>query len=321
MNSEANNFLSYVQPYCQVIALNYMDKKSPSEVNFSKDEIKEIISGLKKQDWITLPKNRAGRDGGAGNYIEEDVFGVKENNEERPDLGTYELKTHREHSDSLNTLKSIEPGIRDRMGLITPLVKNFGFPYGPQCNKRSKGKECMHKHYDPNDRCYPDGELSLNGVDMCGENSESKPNPRGFYIRNNKKEKRIEMHFDSDRIKMESSSIPEWVETLIERHGSIDELDLDSNFYWPYERVKERLIKKLAKMVWIKYQENEDKTKFKVTDAYFYEDFDIEKFVNALDTSELFIELRAHGTRNHGTAFRMYEKYFPNCYGTSETID
>ena len=44
MDSEANNFLSYIQPYCQVIALNHMDKKYPSEVNFSKDEIKEIIS-------------------------------------------------------------------------------------------------------------------------------------------------------------------------------------------------------------------------------------------------------------------------------------
>ena len=105
-----------------------MDKKSPSEVNISKDEIKEIISGIKKQDWITLPKNRAGRDGGAGNYIEEDVFGVKENNEERPDLGTYELKTHREHSDSLITpLKSIEPGFWDRMGLTHTISEKFWF--------------------------------------------------------------------------------------------------------------------------------------------------------------------------------------------------
>ena len=36
---------------------------------------------------------------------------------------------------------------------------------------------------------------------------------------------------------------------------------------------------------------------------------------------ELFIETRAHGTRNHGTAFRMFEKYFPKCYSTTETID
>ena len=91
--------------------------------------------------------------------------------------------------------------------------------------------------------------------------------------------------------------------------------------------LKERLVIKLAKMVWITYQENEDKTKFKMTDAYFYEDFDIEKFVNALDTGELKIEIRAYSpppfkkSRNHGTAFRMVEKYFPNCYNTSYLIN
>ena len=311
----------------ELLNLKDMDKKLPSQVNLSKDEIKRIVSDLKRQDWITLPKHRAGRDGGTGNYIEEDVFGVKENNEERPDLGIYELKTHREHSDSLNSLKAIEPGPKKRSALITPLVRDFGWPTQPQCPFRiRKDKRCTHGHHEPNDRCYPVGTLSAQGIDMCGENSEKIPNPRGFYIRNNREEKRIEMHFDSDRIKMDSAGIPEWVEVLTERHGSIEDLDLDPNCYWPYDTLKERLVIKLAKIVWITYQENEDQTKFKVTDAYFYEDFDIEKFVNALDTGELKIEIRAYSpppfkkSRNHGTAFRMVERFFPSCYGKKEEI-
>ena len=117
----------------ELLDLKDMEKKYPSNVNFSKDEIKQIVSDLKRQDWITLPKHRAGRDGGTGNYIEEDVFGVKENNEERPDLGIYELKTHREHSDSLSSLKAIEPGPKKKSALITPLVRDFGWPTQPQC--------------------------------------------------------------------------------------------------------------------------------------------------------------------------------------------
>ena len=50
------------------ILLKDMEKKLPSQVNLSKDEIKRIVSDLKRQDWITLPKHRAGRDGGTGNY-------------------------------------------------------------------------------------------------------------------------------------------------------------------------------------------------------------------------------------------------------------
>ena len=292
---------------------------SPSEVNYSKEEIKEKILELKKRGWITLPSNRAGRDGGAGNYIENDVFKVKENNSEGPDLGRYELKTHRDHSDSLNTLKSIEPGIKG--GLITPLVKTFGWPYGPQCKKRSKGRECMHPKYPPKNRCYPMNELSVNGIDMCGKNSQIIPNPRGFYTINNKEEKRVEMHFDSNRIKMNSDNILEWTEALSKRNGPIEDLDVDPNCFWPYDTIKKRLVKKLANMVWIVYTESDDMTKFKVTDAYFYEGFNVEKFLDALDTGKLYIELRAHGTRNHGTAFRMFEVYFPSCYDKQEKID
>ena len=46
MNSEANNFLSYVQPYCQVIAPNYMDKKS------TENKAENIL--LKKEGYVKL---------------------------------------------------------------------------------------------------------------------------------------------------------------------------------------------------------------------------------------------------------------------------
>ena len=46
MNFEANNFLSYVQPYCQVTAPNYMDKKS------TENKAEKIL--LKKEGYVKL---------------------------------------------------------------------------------------------------------------------------------------------------------------------------------------------------------------------------------------------------------------------------
>ena len=95
--------------------------------------------------------------------IENDVFMVEENNEQLPDLGTYELKTHGD-SDALNTLKSIEPGPKKRNALITPIVRDFGWETQPQCPLRMNEKNCTHKEYDPNNRCYPVGTRSGQGL-------------------------------------------------------------------------------------------------------------------------------------------------------------
>ena len=46
MNYKANNFLSYIQPYCQVTAPNYMDKKS------TENKAEKIL--LKKEGYVKL---------------------------------------------------------------------------------------------------------------------------------------------------------------------------------------------------------------------------------------------------------------------------
>lgn len=293
--------------------------KLPGTHIFTKDEIKQKICELKR-DWIELPSNRAFRDGGPGNFI-EDVLDIQENNLEIADLGTHELKTHREDSSSLNTLKNIEPGPGSRDGLITPLVQQFGFPHKePQCHLRRNGKHCTHRRFEPNDRCYPLDELSLNGVDMCGKDSDNTPNPRGFYIKVNKEDRKVEMHFDPSRVKNDSVE-PDWLDNVRKRRGSLD--DLPENHYWPFEKIEPLIRGKIQNMVFVKVGEKKEggKHKIKVTEAYFLEDFDFEKFLDGIEKGEMFIETRAHGTRNHGTAFRMFERYYPSIFDTKESID
>lgn len=294
--------------------------KLPGTHVFTKDEIKKKICELKQKGWIELPSNRAFRDGGPGNYI-EDYLQIKENNLQIADLGVHELKTHREDSDSLNTLKNIEPGPGSRDGLITPLVQQFGFPHNEhQCHLRRNGKKCTHKHLQPDDRCYPIDELSLNGVDMCGKDAKNIPNPRGFYIKVNKKEKKVEMHFDPLRVKHDKVE-PDWLENIKRRKGNLD--DLPENHYWSFDKIEPLIRKKIQNVVFIKCAEKKesDKHKIKITEAYFLEDFDFEKFLDGIEKGEVYIETRAHGTRNHGTAFRMFERYYPSIFDTKESID
>ena len=92
----------------ELLNLKDMEKKYPSNVNFSKDEIKKIIQELKKQGWLEVPKKWADKDGGGGEYIQHDHFHVKVNPEKIGYLGDYELKTHRSVGNSLVTLQSID---------------------------------------------------------------------------------------------------------------------------------------------------------------------------------------------------------------------
>lgn len=80
-------------------------------------------------------------------------------------------------------------------------------------------------------------------------------------------------------------------------------------------------------MVFIKYLEREDNDKkyIKIEDAYFLEDFDFDRFLNALETGKVVYELRVHGnkeriSKSHGTGFRMFESNFPAIYSKKEPI-
>lgn len=301
--------------------MGLMSPSLPSDVNFSKDEIRTKICELKQKDWIELPSNRAFRDGGPGNYF-EDFLGIQENNLQIADLGIHELKSHRKRSESLNTLKSLEPGPGRRDGLITKLIEDFGFPYNgsPQCKKRMGGKKCKHRHYDPNNRCVPIDELSLDGVDMCGKNAGKIPNPRGFYVTVNKTEQKVVMHFDPNRVKNKPEYL-DWLATVKQRRGNLD--DIPDNYYWSFDRVDQRLQQKIQNMVFIKFDEKGKGGKhlIKIDKAYFLENLNIEKFLDGLENGEVYIETRAHGTRNHGTAFRMFDRYHPSIFDTRELID
>ena len=306
-------------------------KQYPSEMNYTKEQIKDIICSIKQAGWLELPENWKDKDGGGGEYIQHDHFHVKVNPQKIADLGSYELKTHRSTVNSLITLGSIDPKDNSRGSLLLPLLLEYGFPYKNgaisdyKCELAQNGKPCKHVKYNyPGGLCYPPDELAL-GVDICGKNVTDAPqNNWGFYLEINKKEKRIVIHFDSTRTSLENK-YQQWLETLKTRNGL---RDIDKKYSLSFDEVEKYCKKKFHNMVFVKYSEKKDgKKKFiKIEDAYFLEDFDFSKFLDALENGSVMYELRLHGntkriSKNHGTGFRMYEKNFTAIYSKIESID
>lgn len=309
-----------------------MEKLLPSDVNYSKDEIKSIVSNLKNQGWLELPPKWADKDGGGGEYIQHDHFHVKVNPQKIGDLGEYELKTHRSKGNSLITLGSIDPKDKSEGSLLLPLLLNYGFPYKNgdttkyKCRKRKAGKPCQHTAFNyPNGLCYPDDELAL-GVDICGENIVDPPqNKWGFYLEINRDKKRIFMHFDPDRTS-QKEKYQNWLGEIEKRNKGLR--DFDSKYSLSFDEIEEGANEKYHHMVFIKYLEKiEDEKKFiKIDEAYFLEELDFKKFLDALDKGQVMYELRLHGntqriSKNHGTGFRMFEENFLSIFTRKESID
>lgn len=306
-----------------------MKKSYPSEVDYSKDEIKSIISNLKNnQGWLKLPPKWADKDGGGGEYIQHDFFHVRVNPEKIGDLGDYELKTHRSATNSLVTLNSIDPKDKERGSLLHPLLVSYGYPYQGklQCRKRRDGLQCKHVKYDyPDNLCYPRDEVAL-GIDICGKDVFDSPqNNWGFYLEVNRDKQRIFMHFDPSRTSTKQK-YQDWLTTVEKRNNGL--VDFDERYSLPFDEVETSCKEKFHKMVFLKYAEKkENGEKFiKVEKGYFLEEFSFEKFLEALDNGKVMYELRLHGntqriSKNHGTGFRMFEKNFPAIYSKTEIID
>ena len=340
--------------YGQVIAHNHMDKKYPSEVNFSKSEIKEIVLKLKEKKWWELPSKWIGKDGGAGEYIQEEHFHVKVNPEKRGDLGDYELKTTRSRHTGLISLSRMDA--KDKSiseSLLHKLLLDYGYPYkkgntseffcrdakakkptdkiGPE-HKKHLGQIKNYGPY-PNDQCFPDDELSLH-TDLCGEIGESSTKSRlGLYLEINREKKIVRPRFDSSRCKNNPKNIkkpdakdvnyPQWLESIKARHDGFP--DIDEKFSISFERIEKAANEKFGQMVVIKYLENEKKDSISVDEAYFLEDYNFENFLTALGVGKIYYEYSMHGnknymTKNHGTGFRMHEKDFSYVYGKKEEI-
>ncbi len=308
-----------------------MSKKPPLEIHYTKEAILQIIHTIRNQEWCELPPKWADKDGGGGEYIQQDHFHVQVNPQKISDLGSYELKTHRSKSTSLVTLGSLDPKGLEKASLLHTLLLQYGYSYKGgkisqyKCRKRQMEKVCKHVKYNyPDGLCYPPDELAL-GIDICGKDvTDSPQNNWGFYLDVDRINKTLFMHFDPNRTSKEEK-YQYWLDVVKTRNDGLR--DLDNKYSLNLDAVEKSAIEKFRNMLFIKYLEKQegDAKYIKIDEAYFLSDFDFERFLTALERGEVMYELRLHGnkeriSKNHGTGFRMFERNFPAVYSRKEHI-
>lgn len=241
--------------------------------SYTKDTLVTQLSKIKARGWITLAKNRAGRDGGIGNTI-EDLLGIPENNILLADYGELELKTHRANSNSLISLFRYEPGPRIRGKAFIPyLVANYGWPI---------------ERYGPMERS-----LRID-IDAAGYAE------RGFIALINRNLRRVDLHFDSAKVKF-----PDYQSWLLDVEKKVGLGDLSPIPFWTFEQLEAKLRDKIKDMVYITVEtKTGGSEEMRIVNARILQNMTLEKFLKGIEVGQVQIEFSARTHHNHGTAFR-----------------
>ncbi len=251
---------------------------------FTKDELIVKLREIKKRGWIE--NYRFGNDGSAGNIL-EDLLDLKENNLAIANSGEWELKTKRQNSSALSTLLHNEPSPRQARIVPSLLLPYYGWKHNEAGNK------------------YPESELSFRQTIYCKRYSD-----RGFTANLDRQDEKITIIFDASKVDPVHS---EWLSSVNDRIGLGG---LNPIPYWGFEdvaaSVRAKLINCFYVFVGVKKVGNTEFIRY--TDIKMLSNFSMDKFIDALENNLIYIDFDARTGHNHGTKFRIRERYIHMLY-------
>ncbi len=248
-------------------------------------EFVKRIQEIKEMGWV---KTHRKGDTGIGKTL-EDLLGISENNIAGPDFDVYELKSGRKDSSSMLTLFTKAPLPR---GANKELVKVFGY------KQRSKPADTSQKRLSSyvdaaettEEECrIEEKELHVT-VDALRENSvglKLKIAGNRIYIANNKS---VEAYYDGDYL-------------------------------------KKAFEKKYARLIYVsasnKMQDGVEH--FWFNEAFLLRGFSFRRFSELIEQGTIKVDLRIGHYPNgsphdHGTGFRVFPQYLPQCFERIEKI-
>ena len=262
---------------------------------FSKEELIEKFKDIYSQGWI---KNLRGRnDGAVGNTL-ENLLGIQENNLPIPNAAEWELKAQRSNTSSLLTMFHMEPSPRAMKVVPDILLLKYGW-LSDEAGKK-----------------YPEDEKSFRGT----LNAVSFTN-RGFKVRVNDEERRIEIVFDSTFIDERHN---EWKQSVLERVGHLDNFDIIP--YWGFDDLFHKAGVKLTNCFYVQADEKWEKEDGKRQNYFLYNyvlklsQFDQDKFIDAIRQGKVYVDFDARTGHNHGTKFRIRYTDIPSLYESAEVV-
>ncbi len=239
------------------------------------DIFKKRFLEIEQMGWIA--SHRAGNDGGIGNTL-EDLLDITENNYQLPDMGEWEIKSHRSTSSSLLTLFHTEPEPRSAKIVSSILLPKYGWKHQEAGNK------------------YPNTERSFRATLHYTEYSD-----RGLKISMDYANKQIYIDFDCTKI---SERHIAWKNELEKGVGL-------NNFairpYWSFENIQKILDNKIANLLYVnvdrKTENGIEYFKYKNFEAYMHPTLD--RFLQLVEDGSIYVDFDARTGHNHGTKIRI----------------
>ncbi len=256
---------------------------------YTKESLIEALRTIRENGWVL--SRRHGNDGSVGNTL-EDLLGIEENNLPIPNAAEWELKAQRKNTNSLTTLFHMEPSPRALKFIPSTLLPIYGWQHDQAGVK------------------YPATEMSFRQTINAGGVSD-----RGFSVKVDRLERKIIITFDKSKISERHSG---WKSSMLSKGGGY----FEHSPYWGFDDLFHKAGTKLHNSFFVRADSKIEQGKeyFLFSEILMLKKFSLEKFVNAIESGDVYIDFDARTGHNHGTKFRIRDKRIPDLYEESFSL-
>jgi len=158
---------------------------------------------------------------------------------------------------------------------------------------------------------YGEGEMSFRQTIHGLSHSD-----RGFIVKIDRREKKILISFDSNKV---SDRHKEWLESVQNKVGL---KELNPQPYWGFDDLEHKAGTKLLNCFYVQAQVKKEKKK----EYYWYnkvlmlQKFNFEGLLKALESGILLVDFDARTGHNHGAKFRLRQNQLPILYEKATVI-
>jgi hypothetical protein len=257
---------------------------------YTKQSLIKEFKKINKVGWIE--NKRHGNHGGVGNTL-EDLLGIEENNLPIPNAAEWELKTRKLKSTSLVTLFHVEPSPRAMKLVPSLLLLKYGWKH-QEAGIKYSAKEMSFRQ-------------TIHGLT---------PSDRGFMVKIDRINKKVLISFDN---KVVSERHKGWLKSVKDRIGLSE---LNPQPYWGFDDLSSKVGTKLLNCFFVEAETKRIDGK----EHYFYNHvtmltkFSFDNFLKQLELGNILVDFDARTGHNHGTKFRMKDKFLPTLYKKTTKI-
>lgn len=253
---------------------------------YSKESLIESLKEIRDMGYIR--NARHGNVGGIGNTL-EDLLGIDENNLPIPNAAEWELKCQRRSAASPTTLFHMEPSPRAYKFVPRILLPLYGW-----------------SHAEAGTR-YSHGEMSFRQTISAASRSD-----RGFGVVVDYSERKVLISFDSSLV---ADRHAEWLASVEARVGLGE---LSPQPYWGFDDLYHKAGSKLHNCFYIEadVKRIDGVEHYHYADFYMLQNFSLDGLLSALISGHAFVDFDARTGHNHGTKFRLRQRFLPELYET-----